>query len=75
MSKKITAILDGTAFYPIETFELKLNIKVKLTVETKLVEEEQLRIMTNDTDIINEISAINEEFMKTEMDLFSTSFN
>lgn len=68
MNQKITAIFNGEAFYPTETFNLKPNTKVKLTIETQLSDEDQLRIMADDSDILEEITAINQEFMVTEMD-------
>lgn len=68
MSKKITAIFDGKAFYPVETFHLEPNTKVQLTVETELIDEELLKMMANDPDVIREISSINQEFIQTEMD-------
>lgn len=43
MNQKITAIFNGEAFYPTETFNLKPNTKVKLTIETQLIDEEQLQ--------------------------------
>jgi hypothetical protein len=66
--QKITAIFNGEAFYPTETFDLKPNTKVELTIETQLMDEEQLNIMGDDADILGEIAAINREFIVTEMD-------
>jgi hypothetical protein len=68
MNQKITAIFNGEAFYPTETFNLKPNTKVKLTIETQLIDEEQLKIMADDVDILGEIATINQEFMVAEMD-------
>lgn len=68
MNQKITAIFNGEAFYPTETFNLKPNTKVKLTIETQLIDEDQLQIMADDLDILGEISTINQEFMVSEMD-------
>jgi hypothetical protein len=68
MNQKITAIFNGEAFYPTETFNLKPNTKVKLTIETQLIDEEQLQIMADDLDILGEIATINQEFMVSEMD-------
>jgi len=68
MNQKITAIFNGEAFYPTETFNLKPNTKVKLTIETQLIDEEQLQIMADDQDILGEIATINQEFMVSEMD-------
>ncbi|WP_287232697.1 hypothetical protein [Microcystis sp. Msp_OC_L_20101000_S702] len=59
MNQKITAIFNGEAFYPTETFNLKPNTKVKLTIETQLIDEEQLQIMADDQDILAEIATIN----------------
>jgi hypothetical protein len=68
MNQKITAIFNGEAFYPTETFNLKPNTKVKLTIETQLIDEDQLQIMADDLDILGEIATINQEFMVSEMD-------
>jgi hypothetical protein len=68
MMNQITAIFNGEAFYPTETFNLKPNTKVKLTIETQLIDEEQLQIMADDLDILGEIATINQEFMVSEMD-------
>ena len=68
MMNQITAIFNGEAFYPTETFNLKPNTKVKLTIETQLIDEEQLQIMADDQDILGEIATINQEFMVSEMD-------
>ena len=68
MKQKITAIFNGEAFYPIEAFSLQPNTKVKLTIESQLMDERQLKMMADDPDIAKEINIINEEFMTTEMD-------
>ncbi len=70
MKPKITAIFNGEAFYPTETLNLKPNTKVKLTVEPELIDEQQLKIMANDPEVLGEIAVINQEFMITEMDGF-----
>lgn len=42
----------------------------RLTVEPELIDERQLKMMANDPEVLGEISAINQEFMITEMDGF-----
>ncbi len=68
MNPKITAIFNGEVFYPTEKLDLKPNTQVKLTIETELIDEQELKLMANDPDILEEISTIDQEFMKTEMD-------
>jgi predicted DNA-binding antitoxin AbrB/MazE fold protein len=68
MNPKISAIFNGEVFHPTEPLDLKPNTKVKLTVETELIDEQQLKLMANDPDILGEIFTIDQEFMKTEMD-------
>ncbi|MEA5534034.1 antitoxin AF2212-like protein [Crocosphaera sp. XPORK-15E] len=68
ISQKITAVFNGEAFYPMETCNLKPNTKVTITIETELMDEEQLKMMANDPDILEVTNAINQEFMITEMD-------
>jgi len=68
MNQKITAIFNGKVFCPMETFNLEPNTKVTLTVELESIDDQQLRMMAYDPEIIKEISAVNQEFMMTEMD-------